>query len=400
LRIAVVSPRIDRGHGTERAIAELVERLASTYRCQVHLFAQKVADLAVSPAYPSGAAGAVDGAIYWRRVGAIRGPQLLRFAAWFILNRLQRSRGDFDVVLSPGINCFDADVVIVHALFWRIADVAGSAARREGPFVGFFRELHRRAYYFLLSALERRVYADRRVGLAAVSRRTASLMESRFGREDVRVIANGVDGRSFSPALRLVRRESARLERGIRASDLVLLLIGNDWATKGIHTILEAMVLLAAAPVRLLVVGGDVREPYAAAAAKLGLLDRCIWQPAGGKVLDCYAAADVYVSPSREDSFGLPVLEAMACGLPVITSVAAGASELVKDGIDGFVLRDPGDAQALADLLARLHQDLSLRSAIGEAGALAAREWTWDRNAAAVWQLLSDVVSRKRGVKK
>ncbi|HXL22187.1 MAG TPA: glycosyltransferase family 4 protein [Candidatus Dormibacteraeota bacterium] len=400
MRIAVVSPCIDRGHGTERAIAELVERLASTYRCQVHLFAQSVADLAVLPAYSSGAAGAVSGSIYWHRVGAIPGPQILRFAAWFILNRLQRSRGDFDAVISPGINCFDADVVIVHALFWRIADVAGRAARREGAFVGFFRELHRRTYYFLLTALERRVYADRRVRLAAVSRRTASLMESRFGREDVRVVANGVDGGSFSPALRLVRRESARLERGIRPSDLVLLMIGNDWATKGIHTILEAMLLLAAAPVRLLVVGGDVREPYAAAAAKLGLLDRCIWQPAGGNVLDCYAAADVYVSPSREDSFGLPVLEAMACGLPVITSVAAGVSELVKDGVDGFVLRDPGDAQALAGLLTRLYQDSSFRAAIGEAGALAAREWTWDRNAAAVWQLLSDVVSRKRSVKK
>jgi glycosyltransferase involved in cell wall biosynthesis len=400
LRVAVVSPCVDRRHGTERAVAELVERLAGTYRCQVHLFAQNVADLAVSPADSSATAGAVDGSIYWHRVAAIRGPQLLRFAAWFILNRRQRSRGDFDVVLSPGINCLDADVVIVHALFWRLAEVAGSSARRPRALVGFFRELHRRTYYFLLSALERRVYVDRSVELAAVSRRTASLMKSRFGREDVRVIVNGMDGGSFSPALRLARREKARLERGIQADNVVLLMIGNDWATKGIHTILEAMALLALAPVRLLIVGGDAREPYAAVAAKLGLLDRCIWQAPGANVLDCYAAADVYVSPSREDSFGLPVLEAMACGLPVITSVAAGVSELVKDGVDGFVLRDPADAQALAGLLTRLYQDLSLRGAIGAAAALAAREWTWDRNAAAVWQLVSDAVSRKRSVKK
>jgi glycosyltransferase involved in cell wall biosynthesis len=376
-------------------MAELVERLAIKYGCEVHLFAQTVADLRVLPGDFSAATGTPAGSIHWHRVRTIPGPQLLRFAAWFVLNRLQRGRGDFDVVISPGINCLDADVVIVHALFWRLAEVARSAARREDALVGFFRELHRRAYYLLLSALERSIYADRSVALAAVSRRTALLLEDSFSRKDVRVIANGVDGASFSPALRLARRERCRSERRIQASDLVLLLIGNDWATKGIHTIFEAMALLAPAKVRLLVVGGDVGEPYAAAAAKLGVLDCCMWQPAGTDVLDCYAAADVYVSPSREDSFGLPVLEAMACGLPVITSVAAGVSELVKDGIGGFVLQDPGDAQALADLLTRLRQDSSLRYAIGEAAAMTALEWTWDRNAAEVWQLLSDVASQK-----
>jgi glycosyltransferase involved in cell wall biosynthesis len=400
LRIAVVSPCVDRRHGTERAVAELVERLATTYRCQVHLFAQKVGDITVSLADSSGTAAAVDGSIHWHRVGTIPGPQLLRFAAWFVLNRLRRSRRDFDVVISPGINCLDADLVIVHALFSRLAELAGSVPRREGAFAGFFRDLHRRAYYFLLSALERYAYADHKVALAAVSRRTASLIESRFRREDVRVIANGVDGAAFSPELRIARRQGSRLEHGIQNNDLVLLLIGNDWATKGIHTIFEAMALLQRTAVRLLIVGSDVREPYAAAAAKLGLLDRCIWQPAGGNVLDYYAAVDVYVSPSKEDSFGLPVLEAMACGLPVITSVAAGVSELVHDGVDGFVLRDPEDARTLADLLKRLGEDSSLRATIGEAAALAAREWTWDRNAAAVWQLLSDVVSRQRGAKK
>src|SRR5437899_7458901 len=110
LRIAVVSPFVDRRHGTERAIAELIDRLASRYCCEVHLFAQRVADLAVVPAGTSGAAS--PPAIYWHRVPAIPGPQLLRFAAWLILNRLQRSGQTFDFVLSPGINCADADLVI------------------------------------------------------------------------------------------------------------------------------------------------------------------------------------------------------------------------------------------------------------------------------------------------
>jgi len=58
-------------------------------------------------------------------------------------------------------------------------------------------------------------------------------------------------------------------------------------------------------------------------------------------VLSFYAAADAYVAPSLEDAFGLPILEAMACGLPVIASVQAGASENVLDGATGYLLRDP-----------------------------------------------------------
>jgi len=193
----------------------------------------------------------------------------------------------------------------------------------------------------------------------------------------------------------LALRESSRSERGLRSDDFVLLLVGNDWGTKGIYTIFEAMARLAPAPVRLLIVGEDTREPYCAWASKLGVLDRCIWQATSANIIDSYAAADVYVCPSREDSFGLPVLEAMACGLPVVTSAAAGVSELVENGADGFVLQDPRDSRSLAQLLARLYEDSSFRCTIGEAAALTAREWTWQRSAAAAWQLLKEAAARK-----
>src|SRR5262245_40991870 len=107
LRIAVVSPFIDRRHGTERAIAELVERLAMMYGCEVHLFAQHVDDLAVVTACPS--ADDLPGRVSWHRIPTVPGPQLFRFAAWLILNRVRRSAHRFDLILSPGINCFDAD---------------------------------------------------------------------------------------------------------------------------------------------------------------------------------------------------------------------------------------------------------------------------------------------------
>jgi glycosyltransferase involved in cell wall biosynthesis len=148
--------------------------------------------------------------------------------------------------------------------------------------------------------------------------------------------------------------------------------------------------------VRLLVVGNDNPEAFRRRAAQLGVENRCRWESSKADVLDFYATADAYVSPSREDSFGLPVAEAMACGLPAITSVSAGVSDYIRDGVDGFVLREPRDAQALARLVARLQVEPDLCSNVGEAAAQKILEFDWNRNAAAVWELLQQAAKTSR----
>ena len=84
-------------------------------------------------------------------------------------------------------------------------------------------------------------------------------------------------------------------------------------------------------------------------------------------VLSFYAATDAYVAPSLEDAFGLPILEAMACGLPVIASVQAGASENIIDGTTGYLLRDPMNHVELAELIRRLAGDRSAAQKVGAA---------------------------------
>jgi UDP-glucose:(heptosyl)LPS alpha-1,3-glucosyltransferase len=326
---------------------------------------------------------------------------VVQFLVWIFFNAWLRRRhvffggAAFDLVLSPGINSFHPDVVIVHALFHRLQELSREEKRDRTSPGGIFRRLHRRIYYGLLTRLERSVYTDKNVALAAVSQRTASLLKEYFHREDVCLIPNAVDAVQFNVAARYERRAKARERRGFRDGDFVLLLIGNDWRIKGLPTILGAMALLPDPAIKLLVVGNDGVEPFLARAAQLGLGDRCHWETSQPDVLDFYAVADAYVSPTREDSFGLPVAEAMACGLPVITSIFAGIAGDIYDGVDGFVLRDPTDSRNLAALIQRLQTDSELHRKLGGAAAKTSQQWNWDRSASALWELLKTANVRK-----
>jgi glycosyltransferase involved in cell wall biosynthesis len=395
LRLAVVSSFVDRRHGTER--------LARDYGCEVHLYAQRVEDLRVSFSETAhdpnrAATGTQAGSIHWHRVPTIPGPHVVQFLSWMLFNGLYRrrdawlDRASWDLLLSPGINCLHPNVVIVHALFHRLRDLAEEPVEQPAGHSGVLRRWHRRIYYALLTALERKVYGNRNIKIAAVSRRMAELLRHHFGREDVAVVPNGVDTVYFSPERRLVRREDARRERGFRGKECVLLLIGNDWRTKGLLTLLNAMAILPQLPLRLLVVGSDAPGHFQKHAAQLRLQDRCTWELPRPDVIDFYAAADIYVSPSREDSFGLPVAEAMACGLPVITSRFAGAAELVQDRVDGFVLEDPQDAQTLAQWITQLAADSELQGNIGAVAARKVATLSWENQASMVWELLQNKV--------
>jgi glycosyltransferase involved in cell wall biosynthesis len=401
LRLAVVSPFVDRRHGTERAVAELVERLARDYGCEIHLYAQRVEDLSLSGHKAAQVArSAQAGSIFWHKVPSIPGPHLAQFLAWLFFNGFLRKwhttsgGASYDLVLSPGINCLRPDVVIVHALFFQLRELAREENRDSSVQAGFFRRIHRKIYYALLTALERRIYKNPKLALAAVSKRTAELLKKHFRREDIYVVPNGVDAKHFSVVARLAGRPESRRRRGFRDEDFVLLLIGNDWSNKGLFTVLEAMAALPGLPIRLLVVGNDTAASFQERARQLGVQERCRWEVSSPDVLELYSAADVYVSPSREDSFGLPVAEAMACGLPAITSVCAGVADYIHDGIDSFVLREPHDAQTLSNLIERLQSQPDLRRAVGEAASKTIQEWDWNRNAAAIWELLKNAKAR------
>jgi UDP-glucose:(heptosyl)LPS alpha-1,3-glucosyltransferase len=243
--------------------------------------------------------------------------------------------------------------------------------------------------------LERKIYRDPDVRLIAVSHLLAKHLESHFQRTDVTVIPNAVDTLKFAAATRQARRSASRQSLHFGENEFVLLLIGNDWKNKGLGALLRACALLTDLPLRLLVVGEDNPVLFRPVVEQLRMQDRLRFESPSSDVLLFYAVADLYVGPSLEDSFGLPILEAMACGLPVIASAHAGASEMIHDGTTGFILRDPLDHIELARLIHQIYKEKPLRLAMGEAASRQVMvNCGWDENAAKTRELLENTLQR------
>ena len=392
---------MDRGHGTERCVIEQIERLAAGRDVDIHLYCQRISDLAgvvsVSDALPSSR-------IVWHRVPAIPGPHLLAYTWWFCANTFQRwwdsqvNKLKFDLLYSPGLNALDADVIAVHIVFEEFySQVRTHLKFRDTPLLSWPRLAHRKLYYRLIRTLERHVYARPVNRLAAVSGLVASQLQRHFRRVDVALIRNGVDTNFFCPSLRLSRRGEARERFALSATESTLLFIGNDWKKKGLITVLEALADCRELPLKLLVVGDDDRRSYAESVQRFAIEDKVRFLPKSPDVLQFYAAADLCVAPSLEDAFGLPVLEAMACGLPVISSPRAGVSEIINHGTDGFVLRNPQDSHELAELLITLSSNSALCRQIGECARTTAVSNGWDANVDQLWHLLKSTAEEKKG---
>jgi glycosyltransferase involved in cell wall biosynthesis len=401
MRIAVISPFVDKQHGTERCLAELIERLVRDYKCEIHLYAQRVQGIPIERMTEN--PDAERPGIRWHKVPSIPGPHLLRYIWWFAANSAMRwwhgrsGKVSPDVLLSPGINAWDADVVHVHIVFEEFYQRVKNQLRfRSTPPMSWLLLLHRRLYYGLARWLEIQIYPKEKVQLAAVSGMVRDQLGTYFHRSDAKCVRNGVNLSQFAPEMRIERRSQARDRLEIPPQTFVFLLIGNDWRKKGLQLAIEAFGICGELPIHLLVVGRDETRPFLPRIHELNIGNRVTFLPAADDAMNFYAAADAYLGPSLEDAFGLPVLEAMACGLPVIASANSGVSEIIDDRSNGLLLHDPGDVAELVSLIRTVVSDSVLREALASNALKTAERCTWDESAAALWDLLNQTLAGKR----
>ena len=244
-------------------------------------------------------------------------------------------------------------------------------------------EYPRQQYYF-------RYYVPR---VLAASEAVVAISEST--REDVlafygvperklRVVFAGYDEHRFSPA----RPDPMN---GLAPYALY---VGNVMPHKNLARLVEAFAKLPCRrDVRLVLVGsGRPRHVAALRAAieRLGVSAGVEWRPyaAIDELVQLYRGARMLVMPSLYEGFGLPVLEAMACGVPVVTSNISSLPEVVGDAA---VLVDPTDVTSMADCMHRVFTDFVLEKELRERGLARARLFSWDRTGRAVQAVLQEV---------
>jgi glycosyltransferase involved in cell wall biosynthesis len=194
-------------------------------------------------------------------------------------------------------------------------------------------------------------------------------------------------------------QEAARRSLDLLPDEPVVLYAGRLLRIKGVHHLLGAFLrVLARFPLaRLLIVGdGEEGQDLQTSARRLGLGPRVAFLGSlpHEDVIRCMRAADVFVLPSLVESFGIVLLEAMSCGLPVVASRVMGIPYLVEDGLNGFLV-PPTDEEVLADRITALLSDPDLRARMGEQNRSKAAAYLMPRIADRFFELWQTLLRQK-----
>jgi UDP-glucose:(heptosyl)LPS alpha-1,3-glucosyltransferase len=278
-----------------------------------------------------------------RRVPVIRHPSVLRLLSFALAARRAARRGGYDIVQSHerGLS----------------QDVYRAG---EGSHRAYLEAMDRHAgldpYHRLVCALERRIFRLRSARhVVAISAGGKADIRARYDTnpDHLSVVYNGVDLERFHPDNRLRHRARTRAALGITARAWMVLFVGSGFERKGLGPLLAAFAREADEDSRIVVAGKGNVPRYQALAARLGIDEQVTWTRPKPDVEKLYAAADVVALPALYEPFGNVHLEAMASGVPVLSSTGAGGSEIIQQGENGWIVGEP-EALAIAEGLAAL----------------------------------------------
>jgi UDP-glucose:(heptosyl)LPS alpha-1,3-glucosyltransferase len=373
IRVAVVIPKYGLTGGAETFVFELCERLALLEEFQIHVFANK---------WRQGKAP-----VTFHKVPTIKFPRFLEpisFAYW--ANQRIRQR-DFTLVHSHE-RIFEMDLFTFHG----IPHKEWVRTTRTRPTSLFDRAT---------AWVEQKGLSNRHLQMimpVSSLAKEALLKIYDFPESKVMVNPPGIDAGRFSALDPQACRREVFQRHGLSYEDIVVLFVSMNFELKRLDLVLKGIAGLVAQenrnlPVKLMVAGkGDSRR-FTALARDLGIVERVIFVGVIREMEKYYMASDIFTMPSKYDTFGLAVLEAMAAGLPVIISGSVGARDLVETGINGFVLTDNPTAPEMTAALGSLVKR-EKRLQMGEKGREVAARNTWDKTT----DRIADLYLRLAGV--
>ena len=358
MRVCIVTHNVFKGDGQGRVNYELVHSLLSR-GIEVELLADRIDDDLVE-------AGAKWTPIHPRaqRVNLFKVWEFARLAN----QELQHQRRENHIILACGfVLNYPHAINVAHFVHgaWLKSPFHSSRVRRG------INPLYQWVYSSFNARWELRAFSQADTVVALSPMLQNELIEIGIPQRKIKVVSNGVDLVEFrpGPADRRVLGLPENVPLGLFAGDL-------RSPRKNLDLVLSA---LASEPSLHLAVIGDLRgSTYPVVAERLGLSDRVHFLGFRRDVADLMRGVDFFAIPSRRDWCPLVMLEAMASGLPIITSTTVGSSNLVTEDV-GVVIDGPDDIDGMRASLSLMARQSAAVRKMGEASRAKAEMYSWNR---------------------
>ena len=250
------------------------------------------------------------------------------------------------------------DIVQSHERIWR-QDIyrAGDGCHREWlerrssylPFIkSFF--LNFNLFHQLILRLEKRIFekgeCKKIIAISEMVKRDI-LKHYQLPEDRVKVVYNGIQLDRFDPSNKKYFCDEVRQKLRISDKEVMILFVGSGFERKGLEYLIKSIQYLKHKNWRLVLVGKGNWKKYLKLASKKNQ-EKIMYLEPTDEIEKLYAAADFFILPSIYEPFGNANLEALASGLPIITSQNSGASEIITPKKEGIIMEDPSDSKAIA----------------------------------------------------
>ncbi len=334
-------------------------------------------------------------------IPTLKYPKYLRLYTFVRGVEREIERGKYDIVHTMGQNT-GGNVLNPHSgveQSWIEGDDNSRESVAGRLFAGIKRLLSPR--HHLILGLQRRQYnSDRVKAIVAIADMIKKDIVNYHNIDEskIEVVYNGVDTERFSIGKRELYRKGERERLGVKNEEILILCVTNNFRLKGVLPAIRLLPVLreragkTRGGFRLMVVGRDNPLRYLREAKRLKVDDLVTFVDYVPDPAPLYAAADIYFHPTFYDSCSLTVIEALASGLPVVTTEKNGAKGLIKSKESGWVIKDPRDKEETSRAVIHYFSDEARKKAL-----LAARgfgdDLSFNKNIESIVQIYNRIIS-------
>ena len=266
-------------------------------------------------------------------------------------------------------------------------------SRNLSPFQNLFLSLN--PFHQLILKLEKNIFESGQCKkIVAISQMVKNdiLENYKCPSENIAVVYNGVDLKRFHPDNKNIYRKLIREQLEIPESTTLILFVGSGFERKGLRFLLESTAYLNNEDWRLLLMGKGKFEKFIRY-APTDKHPQIIAKEPDPEIEKYYAAADIFILPSIYEPFGNANLEALATGLPVITTRYCGAADIINNKQNGLVVQDPFNPEEIAENIRSLFNP-STRETMGKNGRELAEQFPLERNSREMLEIYKSLFSK------